>query len=221
MATRPVLLRAQKNQVFRLLQKLGTDPRSFEWVNDAGSLRLQHSGEEFYFSIDGDTSEGFNFQYWPDSEGCEFDDSSGDWDGVYTHFKTWASVVAKELSEPDFWQLVPAYTSGVRFRAPSPAENQPFSYQQTQEISAALTRLRTSVKNEFRLDATQYREVIKRLDYLDGAAKRQGAADWIHTAIGVFVSIAMGLPPTVGATAKLWELIHAAFQVGARFLLTP
>lgn len=43
--------------------------------------------------------------------------------------------------------------------------------------------------------------------------------DWVHTAIGVFISIAMNLGVSIAEDNKFWQLIKEALRVPVQILL--
>ena len=71
--------------------------------------------------------------------------------------------------------------------------NEPISGREAEEITDKLKLLAERVEQRFQLTGDQNQFVRDKLSYLADAAKRQRSADWIHTSIGVLVTIMMGL----------------------------
>lgn len=96
--------------------------------------------------------------------------------------------------------------------------NQQFKEDEAHLLRERLTRFEKQLNDQFTLNEQQARFVSERIDYLKSAIDRQGRYDWLHTSIGVFVSIAMTLGVSVADDNNFWRLIKEALGVPLKLL---
>ncbi len=217
MKTERTLLKAQRNQIYRLLNLADLNPLDFRWASIPSDCDewdvaqdLCHKRHNYYCQIDRNVSGQFRIKYYPGSDGRVNTKLSDSWDGAkQTSIKAWIEVLKSELYEPDLWEQAEGYAQAFDSQIPQDIPNDPFSYQEANGISEALSRLSAKVNETFDLDKDQLLFVESKLEYLEEAVKRQGRSDWIHTAIGVLVSITVGLTLSPDKASQLWNFFKS------------
>jgi len=126
----------------------------------------------------------------------------------------------KEQEVPDLWEQLQKYAQQETFIGTAEISNTPFTFPEVENIISSLDRLNVQIENNFNLQGEQLAFVKREIEYLKEATKRQGRKDWMHTSIGVIVSIAMGLALSPEKAKLLWELVKSCF-VGILQLPVP
>jgi hypothetical protein len=146
-------------------------------------------------------------------------DSNG-WAEQRTHVVNWLMNLKREVQTPDLWEQLKEYAPHETFIGTAEISNAPFSYPEVENIIGSLDKLQTQIEKNFNLQGEQLSFVKREIDYLKDAAKRQGRKDWMHTAIGVIITIAVGLALSPEKTKLLWDLLKSCF-VGLLQLPAP
>jgi len=200
------MLTSQRDALFALVNKSGLPPTEFHWETrgepgigqDVAVLTHQPSGYAFSFGPTG-------CAYSPGRERAHEWVPTDTWDAKVRQFMQWLVYLRRELEAPDLWAAMGTAAEALPdLTTPTPS-NEPFSVAEKAQLHAALNEVKEYVRvvlessgereNE-RLDAVE-----RRLEYLAGALDRQGRADWVHTAVGVFATLALSgiIPPHVAA----------------------
>ena len=218
-----VLLRSQKNDTLDSIEHTELNPLDFTWteeeteyVDQYGDYDylvsvLRHTPGNFYFKFDRDTDGWFVCRFAPGKIQFQEDaESTNDWSDVLTNFTKWLSHLEREVA-PDLWEQIKEYTPDETFVATDEISNAPFSYSEAEKVIESLDRLQLEIEENFKLQGDQLAFVSRQIDYLKDAAKRQGRKDWIHTSIGVIVTIATGLALSPEKAKLLWDLVRSCF----------
>jgi hypothetical protein len=216
-----LLRRSWKNDTLKCVQEAGLNSLSFEWgeeKTDYGSVDyevsiLRHRVSDFYFKFDRDSSEGFTCRFSPGR--VRLQESLGwtrEWASVLYEFKEWLSRLERE-TVPDLWEQLKGYAPDETLIGTAEISNAPFSYSEAENIIGSLDKLQSQIEKNFNLQGEQLSFVKREIDYLKDAAKRQGRKDWMHTAIGVIMTIAVGLTLSPEKTKLLWDLLKSCFAV--------
>jgi hypothetical protein len=220
-----LLLRTQKNELLECVKEAGLNHKNFEWgedITEVGSeykpvgtypvsiVRYLHT--DFYFKFDRDPFDKFFCISHPRTR--ELTETSSSyaykWEGALIRFKEWLSRL-KEQEVPDLWEQLKEYAPDETFIGTAEISNAPFSYSEAENIIGSLDKLQTQIEENFNLRGQQLAFVKRQIDYLKDAAKRQGRKDWMHTSIGVIVTIAMDLALSPEKTKLLWDLLKSCF----------
>ena len=121
----------------------------------------------------------------------------------------WLKYLKREIEQADLWAELSKYQLPPGERLSNDIGNAPFSIGQVDAIAEGLGKVRSYLEAEFNPNEEQQKLVNEKPDYLLGAAKRQGGKDWLHTAIGVIFTLAIGLC-TPKQAKMLWTILKVA-----------
>lgn len=215
-----LLHKTWKNDILKCIQEAGLTPLSFEWSEEPTETPgqgylvsvLRHSETEAYFKFDRDSTAAFSCKFSPGGYRLvDITESITSWDNVLAEVKKWVSNLKEELV-PDLWEQLKQYAPDETFMGKAEISNAPFSYSEAENIFASLDRFQSQVEENFNLQGEQLAFVKRQIDYLKDAAKRQGRKDWIHTFIGVIVTIATDLALSPEKAKILWDLVRSRFS---------
>jgi hypothetical protein len=219
------LLISQQNEVLKVLQQVGLEPANFSWV--IGEYRtpskeiltrgltevvhtcpkLKYQNSPFYFQFE--LPDGRHCcLFSPGSETPVEHQCPSSWDRQRECVRLWARCLKREIEAPDLWQEMHKYQASVSLAIPEQLLNEPIPVYEAEQVADKLHQLADKIEELFQLTAAQNQFVRSKLNYLAEAAKRQRSADWVHTSIGVFVAIAMGLSLEPDRAKELWQLIE-------------
>lgn len=205
-----LLLKSHKNEVFHILQGANLDPANFSWSEVQSSTsarplivsRLDYRDGHFYFQFDNDVcifspGEGRAVQHL----------STSFWEGQIEYTQKWAYRLKQEIDTPNLWQELEKYRPTFSLVPPEQLLNEPIPSYEVDEIVDKINELSDKMEQLFELTEEQNKFIRSRLKYLAEAAKRQGRLDWVHTCIGVLVTIATALAMAPAETTRLWQLV--------------
>ncbi|MCJ7458379.1 MAG: hypothetical protein MUP17_05250 [candidate division Zixibacteria bacterium] len=216
MPEKHLLLKTQKNEIYKILLDTGLEPANFSWSEEAGIShpaltvsRLKFRDGHFYFQFDFTDYLGTLRHYSRFSPGREkaVDDNYTDsWGAQRAYALEWARHLKREIEAPDLWQEIEKYQATFSLVPPTKLLNEPIPAYEADQIGEALRLLTGEIKKQFKLTTQQNEFVRSKLDYLADAAKRQPRLDWVHTCIGVLMTIAVGLAMAPQEASRLWQL---------------
>lgn len=209
------LLKSQKNDVFRTLQAAGLEPANFSWIDKSkvpntgrAVPKLEYLDGGYYFQFDmlhGDHSCTFS----PGIEKIIYRERTVNWQNQMSCVADWIHCLKRETEAPDLWQEMEKYKTSMSLALPEQLLNEPISTSEANEIANKVHLLADKIEELFQLTAEQNRFVRNKLNYLADTAKRQRSVDWVHTSIGVFITIAMALSLPPDRAKELWQLIES------------
>lgn len=215
-----LLRKSWKNDVFKSIQEANLNPLSFEWGEEQTEWDpdtgysvsvIKYKGTDFYFKFDRADDGRFDCKFFPGRLGVPEESGLWDeWNKILPYLKMWFSYVKKETG-PDLWEQLKEYAPDETFIGTGKISNAPFSYSEAENIIGSLDKLQSQIEKNFDLQADQLAFVKREIEYLKEAAKRQGRKDWMHTAIGVIITIAAGLALSPEKTKLLWDLLKSCF----------
>jgi len=207
------LLKSQRNQVLGIIKSLGMDPFNFNW-NDTESMHssdvkvplLEYGDGEFYFQFDLLNEKKYS-AFSPGKNGIGETEYPGDWDHQLRDVAKWLGFLKKEIDQPDLWSEMEKYRIEEDREVLSHVINEPFSANQAEQIQIGLLKVRSYLEQFTKKNEEQTTFVNEQLDYLVDAAKRQGKRDWLHTSIGVIMTITTALALAPEEAKNIWELL--------------
>ncbi len=128
------------------------------------------------------------------------------WSQVTGDFSTWLERIQKELAEPDPWLLLRQGNILLDEILLDKEVGESFDQNELRRLHEFIQTLRQFLISEVTPNAEQLRLIEERLRYLEESAKRQNKKDWAHTAIGIIVTIAVGLAMSPEQAHKLFTL---------------
>jgi hypothetical protein len=220
-----LLRRAWKNDIFEYVSKNGLNPLDFQWFEEETDFQeshytvsvLRHKGSNYFFKFDREQNRGFCCKFSPGElelvEEMAYlveDMEHWEWEDVLHEFEPWLLRLKKEIA-PDLWEQLTEYAPDETLIGKAEISNVLFSYPEVENIIGSLDKLQAQIEKHFNLRGEQLSFVKREIDYLKDAAKRQGRKDWMHTAIGVIITIAVGLALSPEKTKLLWDLLKSCF----------
>jgi len=213
-----LILPTQKSQVFSCVQESGLIPSDFEWEEydskESPGLkvsRLFHRPTGFYFIFD--FYEDHHFGVWSPTEYNTIGLAKTDtWGFQFDRVKGWLKYVKREIEEPDLWEALSQETKLAEVASSSETTNSPFTPEELQYISRQVEEIKGYLIETHSLaDEEQRKFVNTRLNYLVDSAQRQGRRDWLHTTIGVVVTVVVGIGLAPDETRELFRFVATAF----------
>lgn len=212
------LLTSQKNQVLRAITSQGLDPFNFRWATELSDtardttvpvLVYEDGGNNFYFQFDILANNALYSVFSPGFDRFRGAIHAANWEIQLVHAKQWLVNLKREITQPDLWGDLEKYRLEGQ-DAVAQVVNDPFTINQAEQIRIGIEKI-ASYLEQFTKDNQQQTEFVDgQLAYLVDASKRQGKRDWMHTAIGVIMTIvtALALPPDEAKT--IWHMLKAA-----------
>ncbi len=124
------------------------------------------------------------------------------WNEIIPVLKEWILIVRREYLEPDLWELSKSDKRLVA-KEINDLENTPFTLEEQQRISKAISEIRAHLLTGFSHTETQLKFIEARLQHLEDASKRLGRKDWITLAMGTFTNIVVGVTLAPDAASEL------------------
>jgi hypothetical protein len=217
-----VLLKSQKNTILRLIQNWELEPINFSWSYTED--RLDPVPQLFYLN----TGYYFIFDLNKDRHQCTFSPSkdkltqtnlSNDWVTQLAYFKQWLKYLKHEISEPDLWDELNKYQ--LKDSIFDESYNQSFTVSEYEQIKTGLNNVRNYINNFKLANELQMETINNKIDYLIDGASRQGRTDWVHTCIGIIMSIAVTLSLDLEQTNEIWSIIKTSIKGVINFLPSP
>jgi len=219
-----LLLRSQRNQVFKLVKEKGLGPSKFKWSVIRSKKterlivnRLEYAESGFFFEFDIFNAK-HHCTYSPGQETATVAKYPGSWDLQLGYVGQWLSCLAKEVLEPDLWEeiaksVIPPGAGIVR-----EITNEPFSGREIDQITSALKEVSAYIQNLESITNEQLEYVEAELGYLADGVKRLDKNDWVHTCIGVLVQLAAYLALAPEQASEVWRIMKAALSGIIHFL---
>lgn len=207
------LLKTQRNQVLELIQSFGMDPFNFTWKttdsckDEETNVPLLEYGE-YYFQFDVWGDEKLS-AYSPGHNSVDETEFPGDWDSQLKNVALWLGCLKHEVEEPDLWSELEKYQIEEDKDVLSHIINEPFTANQAEQIQIGLLKVRSYLEQYTKDNNSQFEFVNSQLDYLVDAAKRQGKRDWLHTSIGVIMTITTALALAPEEAKNIWNILKA------------
>lgn len=217
MAEEYKLLKTNKNYFFEILKKTGLEPANFSWTNQQVPdtsvpppykniivPKLEYLDGEYYFQF-----EKYSCTFSPGQTKAVEHINLERSDEQLFYVRQWAGYLKRQIEAPDLWAEMEKYKVAFSLALPEQLLNEPIPTYEAEKISEQLSSLADKIEELFALTNKQNQFVHNKLNYLAEAAKRQRSVDWVHTSIGVFVTIAMGLALVPDQAKELWELMRS------------
>jgi hypothetical protein len=219
-----LISRAQRNDVFALIQRVALDPADFEWGNETDQwyrwevLRHQPTGSLFKFT-DAQRGDGYWLNWWPhDGNGSHLAQS---WREASEMVFRWLRRVKADHDAPDLWGELSKQKAIPT--ADRPEYQAQFTAQELRQLESALDDVERFVKTTQPLEPAQAQQVQRKFTYLKEAA-RAGARkiDWLNIFVGQMVSMVTERlldPRFYGPLmSHAGTALNAVFQFGVKLL---
>jgi hypothetical protein len=171
--------------------------------------RLVHQTSGYFFQFDVNRQRPWT-EHWPGTDGLIVHQYPGTWDGQLNYCEEWLGRVRVEVESPDLWASVAA--ERLLVRSTDDDDNDRFTAEEVRGLAAGIDEISHFLDATVATDQEHQRFVEDRLDYLKAAADRQGRRDWLHTAVGVLVSIIVQVALPADAARELMRHAGVAFR---------
>jgi hypothetical protein len=217
------LLKSQKNDVFRILEKNGLKDflPSFGWKTcdefsdyNYSTLKCFVDNREFYFVFDRSIESPSLWYptYYPDAYIKEIQEPADGWQEVLKVFNKWCNIIKKEFIESNLWDNFISITESYNINSKAETENIFFNKNELEQLKNQLNELNGVMTESFLLNYNEQTLLNTKIEYLVELTEKQGKRDWIYTAIGVFVSVAVALSPNIKFDSRVfWNIIKELF----------
>ena len=214
-----LLLKSQRNEVYEMIAAHDLDPANFYWGETESTYQhmtlvsyIAYKNTDFYFKFDY-SEENLHFcVYSPGIEKQIDSEYPGSWECEKGDFSAWLQNIYREINQPDLWSELSKYQLATDTLTTSELGNDPFTAYQADQISESLNQIRAYL-HEHQLVSDEHIEFVKqKLTYLEEAARRQGRMDWLHTAIGVIMTIAVALSLDPDRANDIWNIIKTTIS---------
>lgn len=212
------LLKTQKNDVLTVIKSTHLDPLKFRWdmeqstcSSDTKTPILRYGEGEYFFKFDFYGNKHYA-DFSPGTEHINVKELTDTWKIQLILVSQWLTSLQKEVNDPDLWSELEKYriTEDPGFTEGS--TNDPFTVHEVEQIVLCLDTIKENLETHIK-DNVQHREFVdNKLNYLADAAKRQGRRDWIHTSIGVIVTISIALALAPEEARNIWSILKTAFS---------
>lgn len=196
-----MLMRTQQNDVLGELQRKELDPAEFRWTevtleqipmtaDEAIVSKLVHtpSGHSFVFDMRGETFWG---TFSPGRERPQEHRQAGTWTVMQGLIGEWASNLRRETGAPDLWAEISQETNLARAAAAEDDEAA-FSAEERARLEHAVEEIKDHLAALGAAEQQRFDLVKSELDFLKTSIARMSRRGWLHTAVGVLFSIAVG-----------------------------
>jgi hypothetical protein len=207
------LLRSQRNRVFEILREVGLEPALFTWAKEevANAIvvsRLKYRQGDFFFQFS-----WYEMSAWCMCSPGRFRASEynhpKDWAEQEGFFRNWAHYLKRETEAPDLWDDLAKYAIVVAPEFHGELINEPIPAGEAEKIAEALQAVCRTLQTESARTPDEVRLVREKCTYLADATKRLRSADWVHTAIGTCVTLAMAMEMSQDRAGRLWQLVES------------
>ncbi|OEU49714.1 MAG: hypothetical protein BA861_11140 [Desulfobacterales bacterium S3730MH5] len=196
-----VLLKTQKNELFRIIEEVGLDASNFDWIEerieeperDHVISKLAYRGSAYFYGFDV-TFARYLCRKCPGLQQPTGLAKFSGWSSVVANFTQWAKRVKKEIDTPDLWAEAQKYQSIFSLPVQDQTDRIPFSHTESEQIASALEEVERRIIDEFAPRADKIQFIQSKRSYLDSRAKRgYPRVDWMNLLMATTISIAASL----------------------------
>jgi hypothetical protein len=212
MTEHQVLLKKQKNELFRIIEEVGLEPSNFEWVEervkgpqtDHVISKLVYRDLPYFYRFDV-TMTRYLCKKCPGLQKTTGLAKFTGWSSVVADFAHWAKRLKAEIEAPDLWAEAQKYQSIFLVSTTEQIQEIPFSHAEAEQIASAFKEVETRIIREFDPAPEPLGFVQDKLSYLVSKAKEgYPRIDWVNILIGVMTSMAVVLSLSPEQARRLW-----------------
>jgi len=211
------LLVSQKNQLFKIIEEypsliIGKFSLSDPSTKDSIPVSITVEDTEFSFMIFEDNyyADTFNIQYIPGEHTFQQVKTVSKWDDIIILFRKWLANLKKELSEPNYWDMIKEVIPTISFRHCS--DNSKFSKKEFEELRSRVKIISQQLES-LSLINEQQTVIINQLERLTDLANDLGRLDWLNLLVGTIINIVLQLDITKEIADRLWNIICSALSM--------
>jgi len=200
-AEHQVLLKKQKNELFRIIEQVGLEPGNFEWLEERGKgshtnnliSKLAYRNSSYFYRFDV-TNTRYLCKKCPGLQKTTGLAQFTGWSSVVADFARWAKQLKSELDAPDLWAEAQKYQSIFSLPIEGQIQYIPYSHAEAEQIASALMQVEEKVIEEFKPTPEQVKFIQSKRSYLESKAKAgYPRIDWVNILVGVMTSLGVTL----------------------------
>ena len=197
-----LLMKTQRNDVFQAIQDQGLEPSEFRWIDElkdripmvadqayVSTLLHNPTGYSFCFDMRGDT-------YWatfsPGEESPREHKDCGNWRQMTLLVRDWITNLKREVESEDLWTKILGETQLAQAAA-AETDQSSFTSKERDQVFRGISEIKRFLLDQEARGTEQKQFISEKLDYLQSAVERMSKKDWLHTAMGVLFTIAIGV----------------------------
>jgi hypothetical protein len=196
-----LLSKAERNELFAVVQAEGIDPRAFELEHTDGLWKLTHRAWGEWFSITQLRHVRCTIGY---REQLTLLIGAKD---VPTALSRWLQGIKVEHEMLDLWETIGKDQPITELMEGQ--ENTPFSEQEQERIAAVVADVLTQARETYELPEEELRLLEAKLDYLVDAARYTRRIDWLNIAVGAVAGAFAGGVLTPDVVHKVLSALGA------------
>jgi hypothetical protein len=195
MPSSPLLLKDDRNKIFKAIERAGLHPIEFDYNDDGAEVRIKHKWSESYFTVGGNAVLYTGHYVSGDAPAWPYEVYN--WEALMMRVSTWLEEVKHDLETPDLWAELRRETELLGDTSNEATENTRFTAEEQKEIVRRLRELEEQARNRYSLSAEQMKVLDAKINYLIQAVGRLGRTDWRGLFISVLLSfiLASAFPP--------------------------
>lgn len=193
------LVQSKKNDVFKVIEASGLDPRDFEWqVVKSRYMRLSppvsklvHTPTGYFFVFDLSEDyygrDSFISIMSPGPDRREDISTAGVWSAQIRQVGIWLQLLVNEVEQPDLWTEIRRVASTALLALPSGIPDTRFTPEERPRIQAQLDELKSEISRLADLSEQQNQILDARVAEIAEATNELKRRQWYHFALGEFV----------------------------------
>jgi len=170
------LLKSQRNEVLKLIQKNKLNPVDFEWTvlrnvygGHIGS-KLIYKDTEYYFDFSIDRNRHY-CSFSPGEHTPSENGSSDYWEDQLGYFKEWLIYLKREINAQDLWEVISSEKNFIETSTQA-EDNRNLSESEINKINSNLEEIKEFLINAHHLREAEQKFIISRFDYLVESSRR-------------------------------------------------
>lgn len=209
-----MLIRKQRNALYRILQVHGITPTELEELRDESSYELKASleNEEYFFYLKKGLTV-YELSIRPGKHGITNEEYPRTWEEVVDIFDTWAKNLKEEISTTDLW--AEATKTAQLFAPTAEPSDDKFNRTELAQVQGQLRLLQQSFAASALPEAAK-RKLIELTQTTAVAAETHTKRDWLGILVGSFTGAVFSLALNPAQAQEVIKLVRAAF--GGLFL---
>ena len=222
------LMKTQRNEVLDVLRDAELNPDEFAWTKitleeipmgaDKGIVScLVHRPTDYRFEFDVRHKRQFWGKFSPGRESRQDYEEIYSWEAMLGVVGIWALCLKRELDAPDLWNEIQRERKLLQSTIDAAGDDS-FTNKEQGQIRDELLQIKQYIVEQVESGRELRAYVEERFDYLEAALSRMSRTDWLHTAIGVIVTVAVGVGLTADEARTLFSRVRGLFVKGLELL---
>jgi len=199
-----ILLPTQTDKFYIILSEdYGINPKEFDVKHTKEQFKITHIQTGFFFEticpkdhrFPHNSITKFVIEFYPTNRSEIRRGHVDSFSGILEQYKIWAKHLARETKQPDYWSILQEEAKSLPLSSEIVASNISFSSNEVDSMKQQLNEIKDFIFSNFKLSRESQSFVQSKLKYLEEYANKSehGRIDWLNIAIGVLMSIIVGV----------------------------